>query len=148
MKRGVDDLHLGVVLVGAFYVLDGVLGGVARWHHVAGGQPATAPLARAREQAGPSTVVGALSSALVVEADALVLGDERGPVLHLLVRDGAVVSFLDVILEAPARGVLGQFRCLGVVPLANSTTMVSKMASTLMSEEWCTVAPSDTQVRP
>ena len=37
---------------------------------------------------------------------------------HLLVRDDAFVSFLDVVLEAPARGILGQFRCLGVVPLA------------------------------
>ena len=41
-------------------------------------------------------------------------------VVKALVRDDAVVSFLDVVEEAPGRGVLGQFRCLGVVPLAES----------------------------
>ena len=62
----------------------------------------------------------ALADVLVEEADALVLGDERGPVLHLLVRDHALVGFLDEVLEPPARGVQGQYRRVGVVPLAES----------------------------
>jgi len=56
----------------------------------AGGKPAASPLAYPREPVGPNVVVCALANVLVdrrivEEADALVLGDERGPVLRLLV---------------------------------------------------------------
>ena len=57
---------------------------------------------------------------LVEEAGALVLGDERGPVLHLLVRDQVPVGFLDEVTKPPTRGVHGQCRRVGVVPLAES----------------------------
>jgi len=56
LQSTVDDVHLRVLHVGALLVIR-VLGGVVRWHLVAGGKLAASPLAHPREPAGSNALV-------------------------------------------------------------------------------------------
>jgi len=100
------------------------LGGAALWHLVAGGKPAAGPFARPCELVGPNAITGAPFNVRVEEADAFVLSDERGPVLHLLFVDHVGVSVLKVVLEPPRCRVKVQCRRLSVGPLVEAKAVL------------------------